>query len=340
MQFVDYSRIYVRSGDGGKGCVSFRREKYVPKGGPDGGDGGRGGDIIIRATSQLNTLLDFKYKREYRARNGQNGMGKKMHGKNAADLIIPVPLGTTVKYQGSGEILADLVQENDSFIAAKGGRGGLGNAHFATATRRVPRFAQPGEPGEEQFLILELKLIADVGLVGLPNAGKSTLLSTITSSRPKIADYPFTTLSPNLGVVKADSRRTFVIADIPGLIEGAHKGAGLGFQFLRHIERTRVFLHLIDVSDTAVDDPVKQYRKVTNEIRKYDPALLSKVQAVVATKIDAAVEKTKLDMLEKYCKTNHIDFLKISSVTRKGLKDLTHYLAHVLDKIADEENRS
>lgn len=338
MQFVDYSRIYVKSGDGGKGCVSFRREKYVPKGGPDGGDGGKGGDVIIRATSQLNTLLDFKYKREYRARNGQNGMGKKMHGRNAEDLIVPVPLGTTIKSQHSGEFLADLVKEGESFIAAKGGRGGLGNSHFATATRRVPRFAQPGEPGEEQFLVLELKLIADVGLVGLPNAGKSTLLSSVTSSRPKIGDYPFTTLTPNLGVVRPAHRKSFVIADIPGLIEGAHKGAGLGFQFLRHIERTKIFLHLVDVSDMTAEDPVKQHKKVLKELKEYNPGLLSKVQAVVATKIDIATEKTKLDMLEKYCKTNHIDFFKISAVTKKGLKDLLNYLGDALEKKRNEEN--
>ena len=338
MQFVDYSSIYVKSGGGGKGCVSFRREKFVPKGGPDGGDGGKGCDVIIRATSQLNTLLDFRYRREYRARNGQNGMGKKMHGRNAEDLIVPVPLGTTIKTQKSGETLADLVKEGDFFIAAKGGRGGLGNSHFATATRRVPRFAQPGEPGQEQFLVLELKLIADVGLVGLPNAGKSTLLSSVTSSRPKIADYPFTTLTPNLGVVRADNRKSFVIADIPGLIEGAHKGSGLGFQFLRHIERTKIFLHLVDVSDMAHEDPVKQHKKVIKELKAYNPGLLSKAQAVVATKMDIATDKTKLDMLEKYCKTNHIDFFKISSFTKKGLKGLLNYLGDVLVRIRNETN--
>jgi GTP-binding protein len=227
MQFIDYAKIFVRSGDGGKGCVSFRREKYVPKGGPDGGDGGKGAAVIIQASNQINTLLDFKYKREYHARNGQNGMGKKMHGKNADDLIIPVPAGTVIKDADSEEVVADLIQNGDYFIAAKGGRGGLGNAHFATATKQVPRYAQPGESGEEKWLILELKLLADVGLIGFPNGGKSTLISVISSAKPKIADYPFTTLVPNLGVVKLKDHMTCVVADIPGLIEGAHKGPAL-----------------------------------------------------------------------------------------------------------------
>jgi GTP-binding protein len=332
MQFIDYAKIFVASGAGGKGCVSFRREKYVPRGGPDGGDGGKGGDIIVRASTQINTLLDFKYKREYHAKNGQNGMGKKMHGKNALDLIIPVPAGTVIKNADSNEVIADLIKDGDYFIAAKGGRGGLGNTHFATPTKQVPRFAQPGENGEEAWLILELKLIADVGLIGFPNAGKSTLISVISSAKPKIADYPFTTLVPNLGVVKLKEHKSCVVADIPGLIEGAHRGAGLGARFLRHIERTRIFLHLVDVSDTADDDPVAQYLKIRRELEIYSPVLLLKPETIVATKIDSATDKTRLNMLEKYCVTNHIDFVKISSVTGKGLRTLINYLSKALEK--------
>jgi GTPase len=330
MQFIDYTKIFVKSGDGGKGCVSFRREKYVPKGGPDGGDGGKGGDIIIKASVQINTLLDFKYKREYHAKNGQNGMGKKMHGKDSDDLMIPVPAGTVIKDADSNEVIADLVRDGDYFIAAKGGRGGLGNAHFATATKQVPRYAQPGEKGEENWLILELKLLADVGLIGFPNAGKSTLISVISSAKPKIADYPFTTLVPNLGVVKLKDNKSCVVADIPGLIEGAHTGAGLGARFLRHIERTRIFLHLIDVSDMADGDPVAQYLKIRRELEMYSPELLLKSEAVVATKLDSVADKTRLDLLEKYCKTNSIDFFKISSVTGKGIKALLNYVSKAM----------
>jgi len=330
MQFIDYAKIFVKSGDGGKGCVSFRREKYVPKGGPDGGDGGKGGDIIIQASDQINTLLDFRYKREYHAKNGQNGMGKKMHGKNAYDLYIPVPVGTVIKDADSGEVVADLIQNGDLFIVAKGGRGGLGNAHFATSTRQVPRYAQPGESGEEKWLVLELKLLADVGLIGFPNAGKSTLISVISSAKPKIADYPFTTLVPNLGVVKLKDHKSCVVADIPGLIEGAHKGVGLGSRFLRHIERTRIFLHLIDVSDTADDDPVAQYLKIRKELEIYNADLLLKPETIVATKIDGATDRARIDMLEKYCKTNNIDFFGISSVTGKGIRTLLNHLSKSL----------
>ncbi len=330
MQFIDYSKIFVTSGKGGKGCVSFRREKYVPRGGPDGGDGGKGGDVIIKATSQINTLLDFKYKREYHAKNGQNGMGKKMHGKNSDDLVLIVPAGTIIRDADSNEAIADLIKDGDYFIAAKGGRGGLGNSHFATSTKQVPMYAQPGENNEEKWLILELKLLADVGLIGFPNAGKSTLISVISSAKPKIADYPFTTLIPNLGVVKLKDHKSCVVADIPGLIEGAHLGAGLGVSFLRHIERTRIFLHLVDVSDTA-DDAVARYLKIRRELGMYSPDLLLKPETVVATKIDSVTDKTRLDMLENYCKTNNIDFLKISSVTGKGIRKLLNYLSKALE---------
>jgi GTP-binding protein len=326
MQFVDYVKIHVKAGDGGRGCVSFRREKYVPRGGPDGGDGGSGGHIIIEATNKLNTLLDQKYKREYKADRGQHGKGKKMHGKNGEDLIIPVPVGTAIKDADTEEVVADLDSERDSYIAVRGGRGGLGNAHFATPVRKAPRFAQPGESGEERWLILELKLLADVGLIGLPNAGKSTLISVISSARPKIAGYPFTTLVPNLGVVKLENFRSFVVADIPGLIEGAHKGAGLGFQFLRHVERTSVLLHLIDISDMSEGDPVDNYEKINRELELYNASLLDKHQAVVATKLDIA-DKKKLDRLQGYCKTNGIDFFVVSAVVGEGIETLLMYLS-------------
>lgn len=337
MNFVDYARIYIKSGDGGRGSVSFRREKYVPKGGPDGGDGGKGGNVIIRATNQLNTLLDFRYRKEYRAQNGQNGMGRKMHGKNGDDLVIPVPVGTIIKSADTESIDADLLREGDFFIAGRGGRGGLGNSHFATPTRQVPRYAQPGEPGEERWLILELKLLADVGLVGLPNAGKSTLISVLSSARPKIADYPFTTLVPNLGVVKAGNQRSFVVADIPGLIEGAHQGTGLGSQFLRHIERTKILLHLVDVSDTADENPVAQYEKITHELAMYNKDLLSKVHAVVATKVDSATNGERLDMLESYCETNNIHVIRISSITGVGMGKLLQFINSVFWEKEDEK---
>lgn len=336
MKFVDYAEIFVQAGRGGRGCVSFRREKYVPRGGPDGGDGGRGGHVIFLAARDLNTLLDFRYRREYRAMHGQHGMGQKMHGRDGNDLVIPVPVGTIIKDKTTGIILADLIQDGQNFVAARGGRGGQGNQHFATAVRQVPRFAQPGEEGEEKYLILELKLLADVGLVGLPNAGKSTLISVISSARPKIADYPFTTLVPNLGVVKFGNYRSFVVADIPGLIEGAHRGAGLGFQFLRHIERTSIFLHLIDVSDMSETDPVGQYQKIMQELRLYRSELMTKKHAVVASKIDAMSDSLRLDLLREYCKTNYIDFFAISSITRKGTQELLRYLGDILSKERDK----
>jgi GTP-binding protein len=329
MQFVDYVKIRVKAGDGGKGCVSFRREKYVPRGGPNGGDGGRGGHIIFKAIDKLNTLLDLKYQREYKAKRGQHGMGKKMHGKNGKDLIIPVPVGTVIKDADTGDVLIDLGRNDTEALVAKGGRGGLGNAHFATPTRQAPRFAQKGEEGETRHLILELKLLADVGLIGLPNAGKSTLLSVISSARPKIADYPFTTLIPTLGVVKLEDYKSFVVADIPGLIEGAHKGAGLGSRFLRHVERTSILLHLVDISDMSEDDPVENYEKINKELRLYSPELIKKPQVVIGTKLDIAVNKKRLDRLARYCKTTGIDFFLVSAVTGEGIKQLLSYLSRL-----------
>ncbi len=332
MQFVDYTKIYVKAGDGGRGCVAFRREKYVPRGGPSGGDGGRGGHIIFRASRELNTLLDLRYQREYRAKRGQHGMGKKMHGKDGEDRIIPVPVGTVIKDADTEEVLADLDSEGAETIIAKAGRGGQGNAHFATPTRQAPKFAQPGEEGEEKNLVIELKLLADIGLIGLPNAGKSTLISVISSARPKIADYPFTTLTPNLGVVKLKDFRSFVVADIPGLIEGAHKGAGLGFQFLRHVERTSMLLHLVDASDMPETDPVEDLKKINKELELYSSKLLKKTQAVVGTKTDIAIEKKRLRKLAKYCKSKNIEFFPVSAATGKGIKELLVYLSGVVGK--------
>ncbi len=332
MKFVDYVKIYIKAGDGGRGCVSFRREKYVPKGGPDGGDGGKGGDIIIKASSELHTLLDHKYQKNYKAERGQHGKGSNMKGKDGEDLIIKVPVGTVIKYGKTEEILADLDEEGKEFIAAKGGKGGLGNAHFATPTHQTPRFAQPGEPGEEKSIILELKLLADVGLIGLPNAGKSTLISVVSSAKPKIADYPFTTLTPVLGVVKYGDYKSFVIADIPGLIEGAHEGAGLGHQFLRHVERTSLLLHLVDISDHLTTDPVQDFEKIQKELVLYNPELIKKPLAIAGTKTDLAYEGKRLKKLEKYCEKKGIDFFPISAVKKEGINKLIEYLAERVGK--------
>jgi len=332
MQFVDYVKIFVKAGDGGRGCVSFRREKYVPRGGPDGGDGGKGGHIIFSATDELNTLLDQRYHSEYRAKKGQHGMGKKMHGKDAEDLIVRVPIGTIIKDAYTNDMI-DLDQNGMKAVIAKGGRGGLGNSHFATPVRQAPRYAQPGEEGEEKWLILELKLLADIGLIGLPNAGKSTFLSVISSAKPKIADYPFTTLRPILGVVKPEEYKSFVVADMPGLIEGAHKGVGLGFQFLRHVERTSLLLHLIDISETGGDDPVDSFEKINKELGLHSSELLKKSQAVVGTKLDIAGNREKLDRLENYCRMEKIDFFPVSAVTHNGIEKLLSYLSITVEKI-------
>lgn len=332
MQFVDYVKIYVKAGDGGRGCVSFRREKYVPRGGPDGGDGGKGGDVIIRASSELHTLIDHKYQKTYKAQRGQHGKGSNMKGKDGEDLVIKVPVGTVIKDADTEEIIADLDEEGKQVVVAKGGKGGLGNAHFATPTNQAPRYAQPGQKGEERWIILELKLLADVGLIGLPNAGKSTLISVISSARPKIADYPFTTLAPVLGVVKYGEYKSFVIADIPGLIEGAHKGAGLGHQFLRHVERTYMLLHLVDVSDFLESDPVEDFEKIQRELELYNQSLTQKPFAVVGTKIDIAHRGERLNKLKNYCEKKGIDFFSISAVKKEGIDKLLKYLAERLKK--------
>lgn len=335
MNFVDYVKIFVKAGDGGRGCVSFRREKYVPRGGPNGGDGGRGGHVIFKATDELNTLIDLRYHRENRAQRGQHGMGKNMHGRNGEDLVIPVPVGTLIKDAETQEILSDLDRNDMEVIIVKAGRGGLGNSHFATSVRQAPRYAQPGEEGKERWLVLELKLLADIGLIGLPNAGKSTLISTLTSAKPKIAEYPFTTLRPVLGVVKREDFKSFVIADIPGLIEGAHNGAGLGFQFLRHVERTTRLLHLVDISEMGEGDPVENYEKINRELELYSPELISKPQTVVGTKSDIAGNGERLERLESYCKNNKRDFFTVSAATGTGIRQLLSYISVKMEEIWD-----
>jgi len=327
MQFVDQVKIYVKAGDGGRGSVSFRREKYVPRGGPDGGDGGKGGDVIIRASVQLNTLLDQRYQQQYIVKRGGDGRGKNQYGGNSPDLIINVPAGTIVKDIQTNEVIADLTEDGQQVIAAKGGRGGKGNAFFKTAVRQAPKFAQPGEEGGEKELMLELKLLADVGIVGLPNAGKSTFISVVSEARPKIASYPFTTIVPHLGVVKLGEYRSFVIADIPGLIEGAHKGRGLGFQFLRHIERTSLLLHLVDISFETPRDPIKNFETINSELEKYNPELMKKPMVVAGNKMDIAESDEKLKQLKDYCKKKKLPFFPISAATKKGVDELIKYLS-------------
>ncbi|HIJ60826.1 MAG TPA: GTPase ObgE [Nitrospirae bacterium] len=327
MKFIDYAEIYIKSGDGGRGCVSFRREKYVPRGGPNGGDGGKGGDVIFRASDELHTLLDFRYKRIYKAKRGEHGQGSNKKGKDGEDLVIPVPVGTIIKDAKTDEIIADLDKSDKEVLCAKGGRGGLGNAHFATPTRQTPRFAQPGEQGQERTIILELKLLADVGLVGMPNAGKSTFISKVSSARPKIADYSFTTLKPNLGVVKTEDYKSFVIADIPGIIEGAHLGAGLGIDFLKHIERASILLHLVDISEFNLSNPIDDFEKIQNELYQFNNSLLNRPLIVVGTKYDIAGNGERLRLLKEYCQLKDYVFFTISSVTDFGIKELLLYLS-------------
>ncbi|GEP24100.1 GTPase ObgE [Lentilactobacillus diolivorans] len=335
--FVDQVKIDVKAGNGGNGMVAFRREKYVPNGGPAGGDGGRGGNVIFKVDSGMNTLMDFRYHRKFKAKNGGNGANKKMTGRSADDLVIPVPEGTTVTNSDTGEVIGDLVKPDQELIVAKAGRGGRGNVHFASPTNPAPEIAENGEPGEEVMLQLELKVLADVGLVGFPSAGKSTLLSVITSAKPKIAGYHFTTLVPNLGMVRLDDGRDFAVADLPGLVEGASKGVGLGFQFLRHVERTRVILHLVDMSGTEGRDPYDDFVAINKELSDYDPNILKRPQIVVATKMDlpdaADHLKTFKTQLEADYDTDDLPtVLPISSVTHTGLTDLVRMTADLLEK--------
>ena len=324
--FVDEVDIHVEAGHGGSGSLSFRREKFVPRGGPDGGNGGPGGSVYAVADPHRNTLVHFQFNPEYKAQRGGNGAGALRSGRAGKDLDIPLPVGTLIyaKDPETGELnqIADLTSVGQRVRLAQGGRGGLGNAHFATSTNRAPRKVQPGEPGEEFDLHLTLKLLADVGLVGFPDAGKSTLISVISAARPKIADYPFTTLTPNLGVVALSGDRSFVVADVPGLIEGAHEGHGLGHQFLRHIERTKVLIHLVDVSGASGRDPVEDFDILTNELKLFNPALLEKPQLIAANKIDAVDEPKRVTALEKHAKKKKLQFFKISAVTGEGTKAL------------------
>ncbi|MBF0345263.1 MAG: GTPase ObgE [Nitrospirae bacterium] len=333
MKFVDYVTIYAKAGHGGRGCVSFRREKYIPWGGPNGGDGGYGGNIVFKADSQLNTLLDHKYRKHYAAKNGGHGMGKDMHGKDGPNLVLKVPVGTVIKDQTTDQVIADLTEDGIEVVILRGGRGGKGNAHFKSSTFQSPKFAQPGEEGQEAFLVLELKLLADVGLIGMPNAGKSTLLATISSAKPKIADYPFTTLVPNLGVVKMDNYTSFTVADIPGIIENAHIGAGLGLQFLRHAERTFLLLHLLDVSDDLEVDPVDALIKTNKELSMYSPILAGKDQIVVATKLDIAFQGRRLEKLKEHCVQNNIPLFAISAASKEGINQLISHISTLLQEV-------
>ena len=335
MKFFDEAFITVQSGNGGRGCVSFRREKFIPRGGPDGGDGGKGGDVILKSSSQRRTLYPFRFKREFKAKNGGHGQGQRKTGKSGVDLIIDIPPGTLIKDAESDELLKDFTRPNESFIIAKGGRGGLGNARFKSATHRTPRFAQPGESGQFLKLKLELKLIADVGLIGLPNAGKSTLISVISSATPKIADYPFTTLTPNLGVVQTGWGNPFVVADIPGLIEGAHKGAGLGVRFLRHIERTHILIHLIDASDIDPQKPLAGYETINAELTAFSRQLAEKPRIIVLNKMDLPGTDRAVKKFQQ--KLDDREILLISAATQKGVKQLISRIIERLDQFHEDE---
>ena len=327
MAFIDEARFFVKAGDGGNGCVSFRREKFVPKGGPDGGDGGRGGSVILQASGRLHSLIDFRYRSHFLAKNASHGLGRKMHGRNGKDCVMLVPVGSLIKDAESGEILADLLTENDSFVAAVGGNGGKGNVHFATGQNRAPRFASKGRPGEEKWLRIELKLLADVGLIGLPNAGKSTLLSKLSAANPKVASYPFTTLEPQLGVLHLEYGRSCILADIPGLIEGAHQGAGLGHRFLRHIERTKILLHLIDSSGLE-EDPYDQFRILEEELRRFKEELAGRNRLILLNKIDLLTDDELQELISLFQKKG-VDVLPISAETGQGLDKLKETLEEI-----------
>ncbi len=335
--FIDRVKIHVQGGHGGNGVTAFRREKFVPRGGPSGGDGGRGGDVWLESSLSLNTLLHLRYNPEHKAERGRHGEGSNCSGVGGDDTVIRVPVGTQVHDPETGELIFDFSEPGIRWCAARGGRGGFGNSHFATSTNRAPRYHQEGSEGEEHELQLELKLLADVGLVGFPNAGKSTLISKISAAKPKIADYPFTTLEPHLGVVDLGDFRTFVVADIPGLIEGAHKGAGLGDQFLRHVERTKILLHLVDVSSVSGRDSVGDYETINRELAAYDERLATRPQIVVATKLDALDEPERLDRLKARAVADGKQFFGISAVTGLGVRDLVNAVTRLLDELNERE---
>jgi len=348
--FVDEAKIYVKGGDGGNGCMAFRREKFVPRGGPSGGDGGSGGSVILEATQHDNTLLRYRFNREFRADRGRHGEGSNRTGHSGADMILQVPAGTVVIDEESAERLADLTRAGERVTVARGGRGGRGNQHFAKPWHQAPRESEEGQPGEERHLRLELRLLADVGLVGFPNAGKSTLISRISAARPKIADYPFTTLEPHLGVVSAELAgtgaggahrnlgRTFVVADLPGLIEGANQGVGLGTRFLRHIERTRLLAHLVDTSDASDRDPVRDFEIICGELAAFSESLAAKPMIVVATKLDATTDRSRLERLREHCAERKLDFYAISSATGEGIAQLVRGMADALERLTPPES--
>ncbi len=342
--FIDEAKIYIEAGDGGDGAVSFRREKYVPAGGPDGGDGGKGGDIVFVADESKRTLIDFQYKKHFKAERGENGSGVNRTGKSGKNLIIKVPPGTLIKDEATGIIIADLKNPGDSFVAAKGGMGGKGNQHFATPARQAPKFAKKGEAGEKKWILVELKLLADVGLIGYPNVGKSTLLSRVSSAKPKIADYPFTTVTPNLGVVNLDSENSFVIADIPGLIEGAHTGAGLGDEFLKHIERTKILIHVIDIAALEGRNPVDDFNAINKELADYDAKLTEKPQIIAANKIDLPESEKHLESFRNFMGSKGYKVFPISAATGKGVGELIQYTGEMLKnlpevKLIDEKEK-
>ncbi len=331
-QFIDTAKITVRAGDGGGGAVAFHREKYVAAGGPDGGDGGRGGDVILRVDNHMSTLMDFRYKRKYTAENGKDGSGKRCSGKDGQDLVIKVPRGTVVRDQKTGEIICDMSSDED-FVLAKGGKGGWGNQHFATPTRQVPHFAKAGLPGQSRDVMLELKLLADAGLVGFPNVGKSTLLSVVSRAQPKIANYHFTTLFPNLGVVPMEEGRSFVLADIPGIIEGAADGAGLGHDFLRHIDRCRLLIHVVDVSGSEGRDPVEDFEAINAELARWSPELASRKMLVAANKTDIMEDPSLLEKLRSHVEAKGLPLYEISAAAHKGTQELMYAVAGELDKL-------
>ena len=335
--FVDYAKIIIKSGDGGNGAATCRREKYVAAGGPDGGDGGRGGDIYFQVDPNQNTLIDFRFTKKYKAENGQNGSGNRCFGKSGKDLYVMVPRGTVVKDAESGKVIADLSEEGQTELILKGGRGGKGNTHFATSTRQAPHFAIDGEKGKTKEVILELKSIADIGLVGFPNVGKSTILSVVTAATPKIGDYHFTTLNPNLGVLKKEFGHGYVIADIPGIIEGASDGLGLGLQFLRHIERTRLLLHVLDAAGTEGRNPVDDFYKINNELKSYSERLGNKKQILVANKIDSVQDESNLNSIRDLAKKENLELFEISAVTGQGLKELFYRACELLKELPKEQ---
>ena len=335
--FTDYTKIIIKSGDGGNGAATFRREKYVAAGGPDGGDGGNGGSVYFQVDKDKNTLIDFRYNKKFKAKNGENGSGSHCNGKYGEDLYIKVPIGTVIKDAETGKVIADLSEPNQKELILKGGRGGRGNSHFATATRQAPRFSEDGEKGEEKELILELKLLADVGLLGFPNVGKSTFLSIVTDAKPKIANYHFTTIEPNLGVVKTKDGNGFVIADIPGIIEGASEGVGLGIQFLRHVERTRLLLHFLDVSGQEGRDPVEDFYAINKELKKYSEKLSTRKQKIVKNKKNIIKNNKLLKKIEKLAKKEKMEIFKISAVTKEGVEELIDHVTKTLKTLPKED---